>query len=71
MYEKNKAQINIAPDAFDIRAAKEAYNNISNVSSLFQQKSWLISQYLRNVFKPSLRFSAVAWLQKEVWGHQE
>ncbi|TSM68907.1 Nebulin [Bagarius yarrelli] len=31
VYEKNKAQINIAPDAFDIRAAKEAYKNISNL----------------------------------------
>lgn len=34
IYEKNKAQINIAPDAFEIRAAKEAYKNISNVSWL-------------------------------------
>lgn len=34
VYEKNKAQINIAPDAFDIRAAKEAYKNITNVRSL-------------------------------------
>lgn len=33
VYEKNKAQINMAPDSFDIRAAKEAYKNISNVSS--------------------------------------
>lgn len=71
MYEKNKAQINIAPDAFDIRAAKEAYKNISNVSSLFQQISGLISYYLRYVFKPCICFFAVAWLQKEVWGHQE
>ncbi|XP_062861579.1 nebulin isoform X4 [Trichomycterus rosablanca] len=31
LYEKNKAQINIAPDAYDIRAAKEAYKNISNL----------------------------------------
>lgn len=71
MYEKNKAQINIAPDAYDIRAAKEAYKNISNVSLLSQQISGLISLYLRNVFKPSMYLSAVAWLQKEVRGHQE
>ncbi|XP_046701861.1 nebulin isoform X1 [Silurus meridionalis] len=31
IYEKNKAQINMAPDSFDIRAAKEAYQNISNL----------------------------------------
>ncbi|XP_060785938.1 nebulin isoform X4 [Neoarius graeffei] len=31
LYEKNKAHINIAPDAFDIRAAKEAYKNITNL----------------------------------------
>ncbi|XP_066542162.1 nebulin [Hoplias malabaricus] len=31
LYEKSKAQINIAPDAYDIRAAKEAYKNISNL----------------------------------------
>lgn len=38
VYEKNKAQINIAPDAFDIRAAKEAYKNISNVGSYQPQR---------------------------------
>lgn len=32
VYERNKAQINMAPDAHEIRAAKEAYKNISNVS---------------------------------------
>lgn len=32
VYERNKAHINIAPDAHEIRAAKEAYKNISNVS---------------------------------------
>ncbi|XP_056610379.1 nebulin isoform X2 [Triplophysa dalaica] len=31
VYEKNKAHINIAPDAHEIRAAKEAYKNISNL----------------------------------------
>ncbi|KAI7808891.1 nebulin-like [Triplophysa rosa] len=31
VYERNKAHINIAPDAHDIRAAKEAYKNISNL----------------------------------------
>ncbi|XP_036401156.1 nebulin [Megalops cyprinoides] len=31
LYEKNKAHINIAPDAHEIRAAKEAYKNISNL----------------------------------------
>uniref|UniRef100_A0A8B9LD87 Nebulin n=1 Tax=Astyanax mexicanus TaxID=7994 RepID=A0A8B9LD87_ASTMX len=31
VYEKSKAQINMAPDAYDIRAAKEAYKNISNL----------------------------------------
>ncbi|XP_076858822.1 nebulin isoform X4 [Brachyhypopomus gauderio] len=31
LYEKSKAQINIAPDAYEIRAAKEAYKNISHL----------------------------------------
>lgn len=31
VYEKSKAQINIDPEAHDIRAAKEAYRNITNV----------------------------------------
>uniref|UniRef100_A0AAZ3PV70 Nebulin n=1 Tax=Oncorhynchus tshawytscha TaxID=74940 RepID=A0AAZ3PV70_ONCTS len=32
MYERSKAQINMDPESFEIRAAKEAYKNISNVS---------------------------------------
>ena len=32
VYEKSKAQINMDPEAHEIRAAKEAYKNISNVS---------------------------------------
>lgn len=32
VYEKSKAQINMDPEAHSIRAAKEAYKNISNVS---------------------------------------
>ncbi|KAJ8255268.1 hypothetical protein GJAV_G00202940 [Gymnothorax javanicus] len=31
IYERNKAHINIAPDAHSIRAAKEAYHNITNL----------------------------------------
>ncbi|KAI1899323.1 hypothetical protein AGOR_G00060610 [Albula goreensis] len=31
VYERNKTQINMDPEAFDIRAAKEAYKNISNL----------------------------------------
>ncbi|KAG9348753.1 hypothetical protein JZ751_029070 [Albula glossodonta] len=31
IYEKNKAHINIAPDSHSIRAAKEAYRNITNL----------------------------------------
>lgn len=31
VYEKSKAQINIDPEAHEIRAAKEAYRNITNV----------------------------------------
>lgn len=34
VYEKCKAQINIDPEAHEIRAAKEAYKNITNVSVL-------------------------------------
>lgn len=30
-YEREKSHITMSPDAFDIRAAKEAYQNISNV----------------------------------------
>lgn len=56
VYEKNKAQINIAPDAFDIRAAKEAYKNISNVSSHSQQLSGLIFHFIRNEFIPCVPF---------------
>ncbi|XP_048095566.1 nebulin isoform X15 [Alosa alosa] len=32
VYEKNKTHITMDPDAFDIRAAKEAYKNISNLT---------------------------------------
>ncbi|XP_047193270.1 nebulin isoform X28 [Scophthalmus maximus] len=32
VYEKSKAQINIDPEAHEIRAAKEAYKNISNLN---------------------------------------
>uniref|UniRef100_A0A8C7Z4Q9 Nebulin n=1 Tax=Oryzias sinensis TaxID=183150 RepID=A0A8C7Z4Q9_9TELE len=32
VYERSKAQINMDPEAHEIRAAKEAYKNISNVS---------------------------------------
>lgn len=32
VYEKSKAQINMDPEAHEIRAAKEAYKNITNVS---------------------------------------
>lgn len=32
VYEKSKAQINMDPEAHEIRAAKEAYRNITNVS---------------------------------------
>lgn len=32
VYEKSKAHINIDPEAHEIRAAKEAYKNITNVS---------------------------------------
>ncbi|KAG7467209.1 hypothetical protein MATL_G00150970 [Megalops atlanticus] len=31
VYERNKTQINMDPEAYDIRAAKEAYKNISNL----------------------------------------
>lgn len=31
VYEKSKAQINMDPEAHEIRAAKEAYKNITNV----------------------------------------
>ncbi|XP_028981654.2 nebulin isoform X6 [Esox lucius] len=31
VYEKSKAQINMDPESFEIRAAKEAYRNISNL----------------------------------------
>ncbi|XP_036396839.1 nebulin-like isoform X3 [Megalops cyprinoides] len=31
VYEKNKTHINMDPEAYDIRAAKEAYKNISNL----------------------------------------
>lgn len=34
VYEKSKAHINIDPEAHEIRAAKEAYKNITNVSVL-------------------------------------
>lgn len=34
VYEKCKAQINMDPEAHEIRAAKEAYKNITNVSVL-------------------------------------
>lgn len=38
VYERSKAQINMDPEAHDIRAAKEAYKNISNVSGILSLK---------------------------------
>lgn len=35
VYEKSKAQINMDPEAHEIRAAKEAYQNITNVRGSF------------------------------------
>lgn len=41
VYEKSKAQINMDPEAHEIRAAKEAYQNITNVSFFFSSSlSW-------------------------------
>lgn len=38
VYEKSKAHINMDPEAHEIRAAKEAYKNISNVSVVIGAK---------------------------------
>lgn len=43
VYEKSKAQINMDPEAHEIRAAKEAYKNISNVSSFSTIKDCLVN----------------------------
>lgn len=70
MYERNKAHINMAPDAHDIRAAKEAYKNISNVSLHCSAPSIceVESQAIVSLF---VFLALVAWLQEEVRGHQE
>lgn len=70
VYERNKAHINMAPDAHDIRAAKEAYKNISNVSLHWSALSIceVKSQASVSLFVFLLR---IAWLQEEVRGHQE
>lgn len=70
MYERNKAHINMAPDAHEIRAAKEAYKNISNVSLHWSTLSIceVESQVSISLFVFLL---LVARLQEEVWGHQE
>lgn len=61
VYEKSKAQINIDPEAHEIRAAKEAYKNISNVRASRFTFHLQIPQNIDQVFVLCL-----ARLQEEV-----
>lgn len=79
VYEKCKAQINMDPEAHEIRAAKEAYKNITNVSvpERQNQKTHRCSfpslddrNHTNSGWRRSLLLVA-AWLQEEVRGHQE
>lgn len=68
VYEKSKAQINMDPEAHEIRAAKEAYKNISNVSGSnaaggFETVSLTVTLLNRLLF--------LARLQEEVRSHKE
>lgn len=67
MYEKSKAQINMDPEAHEIRAAKEAYQNITNVRRSFSNHHCSISSTPRNFV--IVRSSAD--LQEEIRSHQE
>lgn len=77
VYEKCKAQINMDPEAHEIRAAKEAYKNITNVSFLNSrmQKHSVVRVHFSLVEITHTRHDSVllvtAWLQEEVRGHQE
>lgn len=70
VYEKSKAQINMDPEAHEIRAAKEAYKNISNVST-FKKMTMLFgnTKHLSNNHKVLLMFLLLARLQEEVRGN--
>lgn len=48
VYEKSKAQINMDPEAHEIRAAKEAYQNITNVRGSLLIITAAISSTRRN-----------------------
>lgn len=74
VYEKSKAQINMDPEAHEIRAAKEAYKNISNVSVissvklivLIRNSSCLDRKKLENLDKIFFSPPILAQLQEEV-----
>lgn len=70
VYEKSKAQINMDPEAHEIRAAKEAYKNISNVS-IYKKLTMLVgnTKHPSNNYKVLLTFLLLARLQEEVWGN--
>lgn len=67
MYEKSKAQINIDPEAHEIRAAKEAYQNITNVRGSFSNRP--CGDKLNAPVTVFLLSSAD--LQEEIRSHQE
>lgn len=74
VYEKSKAQINIDPEAHEIRAAKEAYKNITNVSvwnCQIKKKKFFFSLWISDILDIMLFFLVSAWLQEEIWGYQE
>lgn len=62
VYEKSKAQINMDPEAHEIRAAKEAYKNITNVSvwnCQIKKKKILFSVNIRHTW----HHSVLSWFQ--------
>lgn len=81
VYEKCKAQINMDPEAHEIRAAKEAYKNITNVSVVVGTigRHGVVRFLLHKMTIPRARHDGVtfslllvtAGLQEEVRGHQE
>lgn len=71
VYEKSKAQINMDPEAHEIRAAKEAYKNITNVRVFTRgiRKNHFL--FIIDSRLTQHTFLILAWLQEEIWSHEK
>ncbi|CAB1328633.1 unnamed protein product [Coregonus sp. 'balchen'] len=63
VYEKSKAQINMDPESFEIRAAKEAYKNISNLDYRKKYQATK-NKWIWTVDRPDFVHAAKANLQQ-------